>query len=113
MKNNIIMLCIFMLASGTAYSQSLLNPAGQSIEGAAKNQLENSAEQKLLQSAPSGVQQGLQEIEAGKAKLQQLQQLQGTPSAAPTSTGLTGGIENAVQGQVKQNAEEKALNLLK
>ena len=106
MKNKAIALSILLFASGAAFAQSLLNSAGQSLEGAAQNQAEDAAKQKALQAAPSGVQQGYQTLEADKDKAQQLKS---TLDAAPSTPG---GAVNAAEGQVKQKAAGKALDLM-
>lgn len=106
MKNKAILLSILLLASGAAFAQSLLNSAGQSLEGAAQNQAEDAAKQKALQAAPSGVQQNIQTLQTDK---DQAQQLKGTLDAAPSTPG---GAVDAVEGQAKQKAAGKALDLL-
>lgn len=83
MKNNTILFCSLVLASSAALAQQSLLNAGQAATPAPSltDQVENAAEQKLLQAAPAPVQQGVQ-------KLQQAQQLQnavGAVSGAPAS----------------------------
>jgi len=94
MRNKIIIGCSLLLASSIALAQQSLLNAAQALQGAQStsqattapapsmtDQLENAAEQKLLQAAPASIQQDVQTY-------QQAQQLNNAVGAV---TGNSGG----------------------
>ena len=102
MRNKIIVCCSLLLASGTALSQQSLLNAAQSLQNAQgvgqavttpapslTDQLENAAEQELLQAAPAPIQQGIQTYE----QAQQLNNAVGavTGNSGGSSLGALGG----------------------
>lgn len=114
MQNKIIILCSLLLVSGAVPAQqSLLNSAAQTLESAQgveqnlnnapallKQQAEGAALQKLDQAVPVEALQGIETANQLKSKADSL----------PTSTDTA---VNAVEGQAKQKAAEKALDLLR
>ena len=142
MKTKTIFFCSLVLASSTAFAQQSLLNAGQAATSAPSmtDQIQNTAEQKLLQAAPAPIQQGVQ-------KFQQAQQLQNAvgavsgapasvsavnpaaPSASSTGAATTAGstanpgsaaaaspantVTDTIEGAVKQKAASGAMNLFK
>ena len=94
MRNKIILSCSLLLVAGTTLAQQSLLNAAQALQGAQStsqavsapapsltDQVENAAEQKLLQAAPASIQQDVQTY-------QQAQQLNNAVGAV---TGNSGG----------------------
>ena len=154
MRNKIIVCCSLLLASGTALSQQSLLNAAQSLQNAQgvgqavtapapslTDQLENAAEQKLLQAAPAPIQQSVQTY-------QQAQQLNNAVGAVTGNSGsgsalnalggaavgsdsslsnplgaaaigsgaapaASGSMVDVIENNVKQNATQKAIDLMK
>jgi hypothetical protein len=162
MRNKIIIGCSFLLASSAALAQQSLLNAAQTLQGAQSasqavtvpapsltDQLENAAEQKLLQAAPAPIQQGVQTYQ----QAQQLNNAVGalTGNSGGSALGALGGaavgsgtslnnplgaaalgagagsslnpagaapaapgsMTDVIKGEVKQQATQKALDLLK
>ncbi len=93
MRNKIIISCSLLLASSAALAQQSLLNAAQALQGAQStsqattapapsitDQLENAAEQKLLQAAPASIQQDVQNY-------QEMQQLQNAVGGGSSGTG--------------------------
>ncbi|WP_347988227.1 hypothetical protein [Methylomonas sp. AM2-LC] len=111
MRNKAIILSsLLFLASGNSMAQSFLNSATQAVE--------NAGEQAVVNAAPAPVQQGVNAIN----QAQQLNNLSNGATGLTNATGLpttvtpptptASGVVNAVEGEAKQEAAQKALNLL-
>jgi len=113
-NKTIILSSLLFLASGNSMAQSFLNSATQAVENAGVQ----AGEQAVLNAAPAPVQETVNAVN----QAQQLNNLSnggtGLTGAAnvPTPSAGGGGIVNAVEGQVKQEAAQEAaqktLNLL-
>jgi hypothetical protein len=161
MRNKTIILsCSLLLVAGAAMAQQSLLNAAQALQGAQSvgqavtapvpsltDQVENAAEQKLLQAAPAPIQQGVQTYQqaqqlnnavgavTGNSGGSALNALGGAAVGADTSlsnplgaaavgaspaltpAGATppasGSLVDTIEGDVKQKAAQKALDLLK
>jgi hypothetical protein len=149
MRNKIIIICsTLFLASNTALAQQSLLNAAQALQGAQSasqavtapapsvtDQLENAAEQKLLQAAPAPIQQGVQTYQqaqqlknavgsvTGNSGGSALSTLGGAavgsgaslnnPLGAGAAPAASGSMTDVIEGEVKQQATQKALDLLK
>jgi hypothetical protein len=112
-NKTIILSSLLFLASGNSMAQSFLNSATQAVENAGVQ----AGEQAVLNAAPAPVQETVNAVN-------QAQQLNNLSNAGTGLTGAAnvptpsagGGIVNAVEGQVKQEAAQEAaqktLNLL-
>jgi hypothetical protein len=102
MQSRIIICCSLLMASASVFAQQSLQNAAQALQNAQglnqsvtapapslTDQLENAAEQKLLQAAPAPIQQGIQTY-------QQAQQLNNAVGAVTGNSG--GSALNALGG---------------